>query len=93
MMEHELLGTCPRCGQAMERGFASRSLGLSWITPAQLRQFAFVDTDLHRRGLRQFLPGKAEYDLSYHCPACQLYLVDYSRALSRAEAEALAATM
>lgn len=92
-METTELGHCPKCGEAMKRGFAVRKAPLSWVEPQQLARFIFLDRDLHENGLRQYLPGKAEYDLSYVCTQCRIYLVDYSRALSRAEAEDLARTM
>jgi hypothetical protein len=74
-------------------GFAARNLRLSWVSPEKWRQVIFVAKSLPERGPRQFVPGKAEYDLSYHCPARKLYVSDYSRSLSRAEAKAVAETM
>lgn len=53
----------------------------------------FQEYDLPQRGLRQVVLAEVEYDLSYHCRACKLCLVDHSRSLSRAEAQELAATM
>jgi hypothetical protein len=58
-----------------------------------LRQFIFVEKGLPERGPRQCVPGKADYDLSYRCPARTLHVGDYSRSLSRAEAKAIAETM
>jgi len=74
----------------MEKGFSVRNHGLSWITPEKMKQFAFIDEDLNGAGLKQYLPAKAAYDLSYHCPNCKIYIVDYSKSVSRAEAHALA---
>ena len=92
-MDSKELGTCPKCGDAMKRGFVPRKATLSWVAPKQLAQFMFVGYNLHGAGLRQILPGKAEYDLAYRCPTCRIYLVDYSRALSRDEAKDLAREM
>jgi hypothetical protein len=58
-----------------------------------LRRVIFVEKDLPERGPRQCVPGKADYDLSYHCPARTLHVGDYSRSLSRTEAKTIAETM
>ena len=93
-MFNEKLSTCPRCGARMERGFSVRTHGLSWIPPEKMKRFAFVDQDLNAAGVKQYLPlAKAAYDLSYHCPHCKLYIVDYSTSVSSAEAKALAETL
>lgn len=92
-MFNDKLSDCPVCGQNMERGFSNRTHGLSLITPEKMRKFAFLDKDLNEAGLKQFLPAKAEYDLSYHCPTCKLYIVDYSKSVSSAAAKELAETM
>ena len=77
----------------MEKGFSLRNQALSWISSAQMRQFAFIDTDLNGMGYRQHFPATAAYDLSYHCWPCKLYIVDYSRALSPAEAMSVAGVL
>jgi hypothetical protein len=92
-MDNNELGLCPKCGAMMRQGFVTRKSLLSWIDPEQFEHFIFPDRDLRGTGLRRLLPGKAEYELAYHCPTCQIYLVDYSRTFSRAEAEGLAHTM
>jgi hypothetical protein len=74
----------------MERGFSVRNHGLSWITSRKIKQFALLDKDLNEAGMRQFLPAKAAFDLSYHCPDCKIYIVDYAQSLSKEEANALA---
>lgn len=87
---NDKLGRCPVCNQDMERGFSPRNMGLSWIALEKLRQFIFQDEDLVGSGLKKVLPARAEYDLTYRCPQCQVYVVDYSRAVSSEEARALA---
>lgn len=88
------LERCPGCGDEMQKGFSGRNAGLSWIEPEKFQHFAFGDKDLNERGLKKLLPvNKAAYDLSYHCPGCKLYIVDYSRSYSRAEANELAASL
>jgi hypothetical protein len=79
--------TCPRCGAPTTAGFAHRSAGLSFVTPEKLDHFLFIDEDLAEAGWRKFLPAQAQFFRSYLCRACRLYLVDYSQALSRREAE------
>jgi hypothetical protein len=91
-MFNDKLGTCPSCNQQMHRGFSVRNIGLSLVTLEKMRKFAFRDWDLNQSGFRKFLPWKAAYNLSYHCPKCQIYIVDYSRAVSTSEAKELAAT-
>lgn len=92
-MFNDKLSQCPICGQNIERGFSVRNQGLSWITAEKMKQFAFWDKDLNEAGLKQYLPSKAEYDLSYHCSNCKIYIVDYSKAVSRAEAKELAESL
>ncbi len=92
-MFNDKLSNCPVCGQRMERGFSHRNVGLSLITPEKMRKFAFRDEDLNKAGLKQLLPAKAEYNLSYHCPNCRIYIVDYSKAVSTEHAKALAESM
>ena len=81
---------CPRCGKAMDAGFAHKAAGLSFVAPEKLDHFIFIDEDLSQAGLHKFLPSKAEYFRSFLCRSCKLYVVDYSRSLSRPEAEQLA---
>jgi len=90
VMFNDKLAQCPVCGQGMEKGFSPRNMGLSWIAPEKLRQFIFLDEDLVNSGLKKLLPARAEYDLTYRCPQCQIYVVDYSRAVSAEEARGLA---
>lgn len=89
-MFNEKLSHCPSCGQKMEQGFSVRNTGLSWVAAEKMKQFAFMDKDLNETGFKKLLPAKAEYDLSYHCPDCKIYIVDYSKAVSRAQANELA---
>lgn len=78
----------------MQKGFAHRNTGLSWIEPENFQHYVFRGKDLHERGMAKYLPvHKAAFDLSYHCPSCKLYLVDYSKSYSRAEANELAASI
>jgi len=82
---------CPRCGEPVQSGFASRSTGLSFIGPDNFDKFAFLDEDLSGAGLTKFFPSKAAYFDCCVCRACELYLIDFSNALSRADVEALIA--
>jgi hypothetical protein len=91
-MFNEKLGTCPSCNQQMHLGFSTRNIGLSLITLENMRKTVFMDWDLNQSGLKNILPAIASYNLSYHCPKCQIYIVDYSRAVSTSEAKELAAT-
>lgn len=84
------LTICPRCGQPLASGFAARSAGLSFVAPDKLKQFAFLDEDLSGAGLTKLLPSKAAYFRSHLCRGCELYLIDFSTALSGHEAERLA---
>ena len=82
-MAEERNMVCPQCGQDFQPGFAGRSIGLSFIAPEKFAKNVFIDEDLVRSGLRKLLPAKAEYYRSYLCRSCQLYLIDYSKGLSR----------
>ena len=92
-MFNDKLTTCPACGQRMELGFSHRNHGLSLVTPENMKKSVFLDKDLNEAGMKQILPAKAAYDLSYHCPDCKLYIVDYGRPVSSAEAKELAKTL
>jgi hypothetical protein len=50
----------------------------------------FLGQRFERSWLKQLFPAKATYDLSYHCPDCKIYIVDYSKSYSRKEANELA---
>lgn len=89
-MFNDKLSKCPVCGGSMEKGFSVRTQGLSWVPAEKMKQFAFMDKDLNEAGLKKFFPAKAAYDLSYRCPNCKIYIVDYSKSYSRAEANELA---
>jgi hypothetical protein len=84
------LTTCPRCGRSLAAGFAAKAAGLSFVAPEQFKRFAFLDEDLSGAGLTKLLPSKAKYFRSYLCRGCELYIIDYSTALSRKEAERVA---
>jgi|HubBroStandDraft_1064217.scaffolds.fasta_scaffold902731_1 hypothetical protein len=84
---------CPRCGNSLKAGFAHKALGLSFVAPEKLRSFAFVDEELARAGWRRFLPSRAAYFRSYLCRCCELYIVDYSETLNRAQAKQAAETI
>jgi hypothetical protein len=77
---------CPRCGKPLQRGFAHRAAGLSFVAPQELDQFLSHDEDLLGAGLARLLPSVARYLRSYLCRACQVYIVDYGVQLSREEA-------
>lgn len=84
---------CPRCNGPLEAGFAHRAAGLSFVEPEKLEHFVFMDEDLSDGGLSRFLPAPAAFFRSYLCRSCELYLIDYSETLTRAEAEAAAKSM
>jgi hypothetical protein len=58
-----------------------------------MRGFPFRDEDLNKAGLKHLLPAKADYDFSYHCPNCRIYIVDYTNAVSTEHTKALAESM
>ena len=91
MSANTTLETCPRCKALTEKGFCHRATGLSFVAAGKLKSFVSVDEDLGKAGLvRKLLPSKAEYFTSFLCRACSLYVVDYGKSLSSAEAKALA---
>lgn len=87
------LTTCPHCGQPLAAGLAAKAAGLSFVALDKLKQFAFLDEDLVRAGWSKLLPSRATYFRSYLCRGCELYLIDYSTALSRREAEQVAESL
>jgi hypothetical protein len=66
---------------------------LSFVAPAKLERFLFVDEDLAEAGLGKLLPSLAAYLRSYLCRACELYLIDYSKSFNRDEARQLAESL
>ena len=90
MADREPLAACPRCGAALEAGFAHKATGLSFVAPGKLDRFLTVDEDLTRSGLRKLVPSWAEYFRSYLCRACELYLIDFGATLGQDEAQRLA---
>jgi hypothetical protein len=84
---------CPRCHEKFEPGFAHRAAGLSFVEPEKLEHFVFMDEDLSDAGLSRFLPAPAAFFRSYLCRSCELYLIDYSETLTRADAEEAAKSM
>ncbi len=92
-MLNDRLPPCPECGTRMEQGFSHRNTSLSWVAAQKLKKFAFSDEDLNEAGLKKYLPSIVALNLSYLCPDCKIYMVDYSKSLSRAEANKLAASI
>ncbi len=92
-MSDHALETCPRCGAALEAGFAHKAIGLSFVAPEKMERFLSIDEDLARSGLRKLLPSKAEYFRSYLCRSCELYLIDYRTTLDQSQAKQLARSM
>ena len=92
MTEHSF-ETCPRCGEALQAGFAHRAIGLSFVAPEKLEQFVSLDEDLAQSGLRKLLPSRAEYFRSYLCRGCELYLIDFSTIFGHAQAKELARSL
>ncbi len=90
-MKQDTINKCPGCGGSLERGFAARASGLSFIPTAKFKRFAFTDEDLNRRSFFvRLLPSRARFSPSYICRVCQLYLVDYGTVFSRRQANDLA---
>lgn len=85
--------TCPRCGNNLEAGFAHKALGLSFVAPDKLQHFVFRDEDVAEAGLSKFLPSAAKFLRSYLCRSCELYIIDYSITLDRADANQAAQSM
>lgn len=81
--------TCPRCNDTLQDGFAHKSAGLSFVAPESFERFVSLDEDLAAAGLQKLLPSQAEYFGSYVCRSCELYLIDFSRTYTRAEAKEL----
>ena len=78
---------CPRCNNVLEDGFAGKACGLSFVSHDKFQNFAFVDEDISNAGWKKFLPSVAEFFDSYLCRSCELYLVDFSKTLSRSQVE------
>ncbi|GEM_PF-2374753 len=85
--------TCLRCGKALEAGFAHKAPGLSFVAADKLQQFIFLDEDVAKSGLSKLLPSAAAFFRSYLCRSCELYIIDYSVALDRAQAKQAAQAM
>ena len=74
----------------MEHGFSVRSSPLSFVTPEKIQKFVHCDEDLNRAGLKMLVPSKATYNAAWHCRACRILIVDYSREIPSREAKAQA---
>ena len=85
--------TCPRCGKTIGAGFAQKAPGLSFVAPDKLQHFIFLDEDVAKSGLSKLLPSAAAFFRSYLCRSCELYIIDYSTTLDRAEAKQAAQSM
>ena len=85
--------TCPRCGKELEVGFAHKAPGLSFVAPDKLQHFIFLDEDVAKSGLSKLLPSAAAFFRSYLCRSCELYMIDYSVTLDRAQARQAAQSM
>jgi len=86
-MSNIQMDKCPACRRPLERGFAVKSVSLSFVQPDKFRKFMFMDEDLQRVGfLAKILPSRARYCPSFLCRSCHLYLVDYGTTLSRGRA-------
>jgi len=86
MSEERAFQNCPRCGEELTAGLAHKSAGLSFVTPDKLQNFIFVDEDVAQAGWSKIFPSAAAFFRSYLCRSCELYIVDYSQAIDRAEA-------
>ncbi len=85
------LSGCPACGGAMELGFSLTNSPLSFVTLEKIKPYIHLEGDLNKAGVKMLVPWKAAYDLAYHCPACKILIVDYSKKISAKEAKAEAA--
>jgi hypothetical protein len=90
-MFNDKMTNCPRCDGEIELGYSLRNSPLSFVSSEKIQKFIHKDEDLNRAGLKVLLPAKASYNVAYHCPACRILLVDYSRSISSKEAKAAAA--
>ena len=88
-MNSPVFTNCPRCDEKVQDGFASKSSGLSFVAQGKFAKFSFVDEDVSGAGLSKYLPWKAEYFDSYLCRGCGLYVIDFSKTLSRSDVEDL----
>jgi hypothetical protein len=90
-MFNDKMTNCPKCDGEMELGYSCRSSPLAFVTSEKVQKFVHMNEDLNRAGLKVLLPAKASYNVAYHCSACRILLVDYSRSISSKEAKAAAA--
>ena len=84
---------CPRCGKTLDAGFAHKAVGLSFVASDKLQHFIFLDEDVAWSGLSKLLPSAAAFFRSYLCRSCELYIIDYSVTLDRAQAKQAAQSM
>jgi len=56
-MEKTAFQSCPRCGEALQAGFAHKAPGLSFVAPDKLQHFVFLDEDVAKSGLAKLLPS------------------------------------
>ena len=84
--------SCPRCGEAMEAGFAHKAAGLSFVAADKLQHFIFLDEDVAKAGWSKLLPSVAGTS-GLLCCSCELYIIDYSSILDRDEATLAAESM
>ena len=93
-MSNKQIENCPSCGCPLERGFAVKSVPLSFARPDKFKKFAFVDEDLQRVGFfAKVFASPAQYCPSFLCRACRFYLVDYGTTLSRRDANEAARSL
>lgn len=92
-MYNNKLMRCPNCENEMELGFSHRSSPLSFITAERVQKFVHKDEDLNRAGWKTILPSQASYNAAFHCRACRILVVDYSKPISSKEAKGEAATV
>ena len=92
-MHNNKLMKCPNCENEMELGFSHRSSSLSFITTERVKKFIHKDEDLNWAGLKTILPSKASYNAAFHCRACRILVVDYSKPISSKAAKGEAATI
>ncbi len=81
---------CPRCEETMQNGFYIKNCGLFFVAPEKINKNFYIAENLPKISfLKKLFLWKAVYFDSYLCRSCELYIIDFSTTLSRAEAEQL----
>jgi len=73
----------------MRPAFCNRAAGLSYTDPSQFENFVIKDSDLLKAGFRKLIPWKGEWFKAHICKDCGVYTIEYTKAYSRKDVEAL----